>query len=117
VVVEAAVLVIGDQQQRLCPGRAPRDRVEELDDQLLPGMQIRGRVIVVRAGRPEGEVDEVRVDPGDRGEIAFGGVVEEACVPEDVFLVEVGGDRFLREAILGVDQPEHRHVVVGVPAP
>src|SRR2546425_2734722 len=36
---------------------------------------------------------------------------------EEALMVEVGGSCFLAQAVLGVDQPEHRHVVVRVPAP
>ena len=51
------------------------------------------------------------------GQVAGGGALEEASVAEDVLDVEVGGDRLAVEAVLGVDHPEHRHVVVRVPAP
>src|SRR6185437_12921962 len=90
VVVEAAVLVVGDDQQRLRPGRAAGERVEELQHELLAGPEVHGRVVVVGTGRPEGEVDEVGVDPGDGRQVSRGHTLEKATVAEDVALVEVG---------------------------
>jgi hypothetical protein len=74
-------------------------------------------MVVVRAGRAEGEVVEVRVDPRHRRQVALRRTLEEAAVSEDVAPVEEGGHVFEREADLRVEQPDRRHVVVRVPAP
>ena len=117
VVEEAAVFVVGDDQQRLRPRWALHDGIKQLQHQFLACVEVGGWVVVVGAGRAEGEVVEVRVDPGDGWEVAFGGVLQEAGVSEDVVAGEVGGDGLVAEPVFGIDQPEHRHVVVGVPTP
>ena len=74
-------------------------------------------MVVVRAGGPERQVVEVRVDPGDGRQVTFGGALDEAAVAEDVALVEERRDVLDRQSDLGVEQPDRRHVVVRVPAP
>jgi hypothetical protein len=78
----------------------------------LACVQIGRRVVVVGARRTKGEVVEVGVDPGDGREVALRRPLEEAAVPEDIALVEVGRDAFDLEAVFGIDQPEDRDVVV-----
>ena len=74
-------------------------------------------MVVVRAGRAERQVVEVRVDPRDGGQVALRRPLEEAAVAEDVAAVEERGHVLEREADLGVEQPDRRHVVVRVPPP
>ncbi len=116
-VVEAPVLVVGDDEQRLRPHRAPRERVKQPEDELLPVVQIRRRVVVVRARRAEGEIDEIGVDPRDRRQVARCRPLQEAPVAEQILTIEVTGERTAGEPVLRIDQPQCRHVIVRVPAP
>src|SRR4029078_12753026 len=58
VVVEAAVLVVGDDEQRVLPVRAVDERVVELEHELLAGEDVRRRVVVVRGRLEHAVVDE-----------------------------------------------------------
>ena len=69
VVVEAAVLVVGDHEQGLRPLRAGTIAWKTDETRLLPRADVGGRVVVVRAFRAVADVDEVGVDPGDRGSV------------------------------------------------
>src|SRR5262249_44549127 len=48
VIEEAAVLVVGDHEQRLRPLRARRERVVDLQDERLPERDVRRRVVIGR---------------------------------------------------------------------
>ena len=115
VVVEAAVLVVGDDHHRLLPQWPLYHGVEQRQRELLARVQVGRRVVVVRARRPEGEVDEVGIDPRDRRQLPLRRALHEARVTEHVALVEVPWDRPGR--VLRVDDPEHRHIVVREPHP
>src|SRR5437867_10147641 len=99
VVKETAVLVIGDDQQRLWPRRTAHERMEQLQHELLSGAQVAGRMIVIRASRTEREVMKVRVDPGHRWQIACCGPLEETAVTGEVAAVEVGWRLFLGQPV------------------
>jgi hypothetical protein len=47
VVVEAAVFVVGDHEDRVVPVRALRERVVELEDEALAVADVRRRVVVI----------------------------------------------------------------------
>ena len=78
VVVEAAVLVVGDDEQCVVPLRArPQRLVDVLDQPLAVGDVVR-RVVVV--GGRAGEVEVAWLDDGERREEAPAGVVAEGGV-------------------------------------
>jgi hypothetical protein len=90
-VVEAAVLVVGNNERRAAPVRAVEERGVGLQHELLSGVNVGRGVIVVRPGwTDEGDVVEVRVDPGDGRKLSVSGVVDEIARRHDALLVEIG---------------------------
>ena len=65
-VVEAAVLVAEDDQERLVPLRARRHRVVDRENEVLAVIDVGGWVVVVLLEAERVEVAEDRVDPRDR---------------------------------------------------
>src|SRR6266508_6557323 len=51
------------------------------------------------------------------GSFAGGGILQKAAWAERLLAVEVGGQVEMPECVELIDEPEHRHVVVRVPAP
>src|SRR5262245_5435001 len=90
VVVEATMLVIGDDQEGLRPIRAASECMKGLEHKHLTSPQIGRGMVIVRAFWAEAEIDEVRVDPRDRRQIALGRTLEEASMTKRVLPIEVG---------------------------
>jgi hypothetical protein len=78
VVVEATVLVVGDDEQRLVPLRAGPERLVHVLDETLPVGDVVRRVVVVGGGPREVEVPGL--DDGERREDAASGVFLEGGV-------------------------------------
>ena len=93
VVVEAAMLVIGDDQERFGPGRAASECMKGLEHKHLATAEVGGGMVVIRTFGAEAEIDEVRIDPRDRRQIALGRTLEEASMTERVLPIEVGRQR------------------------
>jgi len=90
VIVEAAVLVVEDDQHRLLPLRAGRERVVDREHEFLAVLDVRRRVVVVGLEADGVEVAEVRVDPRDRRERAAGGASPAAAARSSRRTSQVG---------------------------
>ena len=78
-VVEAAVLVAEDDQERLVALRARRHRVVDRENEVLAVIDVGGWVVVVLLEAERVEVAEDRVDPRDRRQRTRSGVFQKAC--------------------------------------
>ena len=117
VVVEAAVLVVGDNQRGALPDWALPDRVVDVLDQRLPELQVARRVVVVRLGKERIEHEDLcpgigRFEPGQRGKVG-------PC------LAQVAGEALHRPLVIvaqelrpqGAHERHQRQQVVAVHAP
>ena len=118
VVVEATVLVVGDRSAAFSPrpgsGRSRR-RARARASGPHAGPTAGGRRSSLRARNERsmkfGSIHETA------GRSPAAARSRKLRWPKHVLPVEVRGDRLGREPVLRVDDPEHRHVVVRVPAP
>ena len=127
VIIEAAVLVIDDDQERTLPDRACRQGVIDGQNEVLAVADVGGRVVIVRAEAERVEGGKGRVDPGHRRQRAARGVVEEACrlcvdpdlelgFPAQAGLAEVAELAVVSCGVAGVGQAQRRGIKP-VPAP
>ncbi len=109
VVVEAAVLVVGEEEGGARPERAGHRGLDHARDEGLADLDVRRRVLVALRIHV---AEELRVDEGDRRQGARGGVDRELLVGHEMLAVlphvrHQEGERHLRV----VDVPAHAGLV------
>ena len=75
-VIETAVLVVGDENDRVFPVWTVTDRIHNLGNMILAYANITAGMFVI-LGWTVGENSERRVDKGDRGKPTGGCIIEE----------------------------------------
>jgi hypothetical protein len=115
-VIESAMFIIRNDQQRLVPYWACNQRIVKLECECLPSLYIGRWMIIICVGFTRSKIDKVRVDPRNGGEISAPSMIDETNRVEDCSIVEVKKVRGMTNAIVAIDKAERRNIVT-VPSP